>query len=70
MNIPISKLVKNVADRPGKDQTYSLNSNKIYKEMNWKSEISLKKGVQETLDWLLKNIKVIKKLPDYYIHKK
>ena len=38
--------------------------------MNWKSEISLKKGVQETLDWLLKNIKVIKKLPDYYIHKK
>ena len=70
LNIPISKLVKNVADRPGKDQTYSLNSNKIYKEMNWKSEISLKKGVQETLDWLLKNIKVIKKLPDYYIHKK
>lgn len=70
LNIPISKLVKNVADRPGKDETYSLNSNKTYKEMNWKSQISLKKGIQETLDWLLNNIEIIKKLPDYYIHKK
>ena len=70
LNIPISKLVKNVADRPGKDQTYSVNSSKIYKEMNWEAKISLEMGVQETMEWLLKNIKVIKKLPDYYIHKK
>ena len=70
LNIPISKLIKNVADRPGKDQTYSLNSNKIFREMNWKSQISLKKGIQETLDWIFDNIQIIKKLPDYYVHKK
>ena len=44
-----------VKDRPGHDFRYALNSNKIQKQIGWKSKISLIKGLNMTIDWYLNN---------------
>ena len=44
-----------VKDRPGHDFRYALNSNKIQKQIGWKSKISLIKGLDMTIDWYLNN---------------
>jgi len=44
-----------VKDRPGHDFRYALNSNKIRKQIKWKSKISLIKGLDMTIDWYLNN---------------
>ena len=46
-------LIEFVEDRPGHDYRYSMNSNKISKEMGWKSKISFDEGIQKTIDWYL-----------------
>ncbi len=51
--------IKFVKDRPGHDLRYSLNSNKIYKEIGWKSKTNLKKGLNLTIDWYIKNKKFL-----------
>ena len=51
--------IKFVKDRPGHDFRYALNSNKIRKQIGWKSSISLTKGLNMTIDWYLKNRKFI-----------
>ena len=48
-------LIKFVIDRPGHDKRYSLNSNKIKKELKWKPKIDLNLGLKLTVDWYLKN---------------
>ncbi|MDC0876549.1 dTDP-glucose 4,6-dehydratase [Candidatus Pelagibacter sp.] len=44
-----------VKDRPGHDVRYALNSNKIIKNLKWKSLINPKKGLEKTFLWYLKN---------------
>ena len=48
--------IKYVKDRPGHDFRYALNSNKIHKELNWKPQISLNRGLKDTFNWYLRNI--------------
>ena len=62
--------VKISSDRIGKDSLYSLSSNKIKKETNWKPKVSLRDGLTQTIKWAENNIKVLKNQPDIYIHKK
>ena len=69
-NISSKKYVKISSDRRGKDNIYSLSSNKIKKKLNWKPKIDLKEGLLKTINWVEQNINVIKKQPDRYIHKK
>ncbi len=47
--------IKFVKDRPGHDTRYSLNSNKIFKKLGWKSKITFKTGLSKTLDWYINN---------------
>ena len=47
--------VKFVKDRPGHDFRYALNSNKILKNLGWKTKISLNSGLSQTFDWYLEN---------------
>ena len=54
-NAPHSKLIKYVKDRPGHDKRYSIDSTKIQNELGWKSELSLEKSLEETIDWYLAN---------------
>tara|TARA_Y100000590_G_C15192005_1_gene815354 strand:- start:120 stop:623 length:504 start_codon:yes stop_codon:yes gene_type:complete len=50
-------LIKYVKDRPGHDLRYSLNSEKIYKEIKWRPKIKLNKGLELTIRWYLDNKK-------------
>ncbi|MDA7832401.1 dTDP-glucose 4,6-dehydratase [Candidatus Pelagibacter sp.] len=49
--------IKYIADRPGHDKRYALNSNKIKKRLNWKPQIKFDKGLKETFLWYLNNKK-------------
>lgn len=44
-------LIEFVKDRPGHDRMYSINSNKIEKELNWKRDYSFEEGIKETINW-------------------
>jgi dTDP-glucose 4,6-dehydratase len=57
--IPIGNNVKikYIADRPGHDQRYALNSNKIKKKLNWMPQIKFDNGLKETFLWYLSNKK-------------
>jgi len=49
--------IEYIADRPGHDQRYALNSNKIKKKLNWKPQIKFNNGLKETFLWYLNNKK-------------
>jgi dTDP-glucose 4,6-dehydratase len=49
--------IKYITDRPGHDQRYALNSNKIKKKLNWKPKIKFDNGLKETFLWYLNNKK-------------
>jgi len=51
-----------VKDRPGHDIRYALNSNKIKKQLKWQPKKSFKIGLEETMDWYLKNNNYYKSL--------
>ena len=50
-------LLQYVADRPGHDRRYALDSRKIESELGWKPEISLEDGVRQTIEWYKNNNK-------------
>jgi len=50
-------LLRYVADRPGHDRRYALNSQKIAAELGWQPEISVEDGVRQTIEWYKDNSK-------------
>ncbi|GAG87181.1 unnamed protein product [marine sediment metagenome] len=46
--------IKYVADRPGHDRRYALNSSKI-KRLGWKPKYSFDKALTLTIDWYKEN---------------
>ena len=64
------KYIKIASDRIGKDSLYSLNSQKIRKELKWSAKINLKDGLLKTIEWIEENINILKLKPENYIHKK
>jgi dTDP-glucose 4,6-dehydratase len=52
-------LLRYVADRPGHDRRYALDSTKIQTELGWKPEISLEDGIRQTIAWYQENGKWI-----------
>ena len=61
--------MKESEERLGKDQSYSLDSNKIRDVFSWKESKSLDDGIEETIDWIYENLDILKDLPHKYIHK-
>ena len=55
INIGKKVKIKFVKDRPGHDFRYALNSKKIRKELNWFPEKNFRTGLEETLNWYIKN---------------
>ena len=62
--------IKFVKDRPGHDIRYALNSNKIMKEINWKSKEIFKDALEKTFSWYLKNNSYYKSLQREDINKR
>jgi len=48
-------LIEFVEDRPGHDFRYSMDSQKIKKELNWQTEVNFEEGIKKTVDWYLSN---------------
>ena len=51
-----------IPDRPGHDFRYAINSNKIKKEIGWKSKTNLNVGLKKTLIWYKDNESYFSKL--------
>ena len=47
-------LIRFVADRPGHDFRYAIDSRKIERDLGWKPKVPLEKGLRKTLNWYLK----------------
>ena len=50
-----SKLIDFVDDRPGHDNRYALNNNKIIENSDWKPKIGFLKGLENTVEWYIEN---------------
>lgn len=49
-------LIEYVQDRPGHDFRYSLNTDKIKKEIGWSAKIGFEEGIEKTVQWYLENM--------------
>lgn len=49
-------LIEFVKDRLGHDFRYSLNTNKIENELNWKAKVHFEEGIEKTVKWYLDNM--------------
>ena len=63
-------LITFVKDRPGHDFRYSLNTEKIEKEIGWKAKVSFEEGIEKTVNWYLSNLnwanKKLEALKEYW----
>lgn len=62
------ELIKFIPDRPGHDQRYAMNTEKIKRELGWVPRESLQTGLQKTISWYLQNqewVRSIYSQPDY-----
>jgi len=48
-------LIEFVEDRPGHDFRYSMDSQKIKKELNWQTKVNFEEGIKKTVNWYLSN---------------
>jgi dTDP-glucose 4,6-dehydratase len=69
IEVNFSDMVEESEERLGKDQSYILNSDKIRKELGWKDTIDLEEGIVSTIEWVDRNLDILKNLPHEYIHK-
>jgi dTDP-glucose 4,6-dehydratase len=52
---PRADLIAFVADRPGHDWRYAIDSTKLRNELGWQPEIGFEDGIRETVRWYLAN---------------
>ncbi len=70
LNVSFEENVTVVGERLGKDSAYWLSSEKIHQDLGWKDQISLEQGLEQTIEWVQKNLEDLKIQPMQYIHKK
>ncbi len=46
-----ARLIKLVADRPGHDRRYAIDTTKIRCELGWKPTVAFERGLSQTIDW-------------------
>jgi dTDP-glucose 4,6-dehydratase len=52
---PRRSLIRFVADRPGHDRRYAIDSSRIETELGWRARESFETGLARTIDWYLDN---------------
>ena len=52
-----SELIRFVADRPGHDQRYAVDSARITRQLGWQAEVPFEAGLRRTIEWYLSNPK-------------
>ena len=68
---PRKDLIRFVADRPGHDRRYALDTAKINEELGWRPAIGFEEGLYRTIDWYLENTQWVQEIlngtyMDYY----
>lgn len=61
---PHEQLIKFVADRPGHDRRYDMDSAKIRRELGWRPRTSLARGLEITAQWYLENADWVRDIDD------
>lgn len=61
---PHYDLLTYVEDRPGHDERYAIDANKIKKELGWQPKETFETGLRKTVHWYLKNEKWYKNVQD------
>jgi dTDP-glucose 4,6-dehydratase len=56
--------VEFVADRPGHDRRYAIDCSKLSGELGWQPTVSFETGLEQTVDWYLKNSEWIQRVKD------
>lgn len=69
MGTTIDQVAEVVGERAGKDAAYWLDSSKVRNELGWRDQVSLERGIEETIAWVDRNLPVLEALPQAYIHK-
>lgn len=69
MGKSFEKETVSVAERPGQDAAYVIDSSKSRKFLNWAPSITLDEGLQEVASWIKENWEQVKNSPWEYIHK-
>ncbi len=59
-----------VMDRPGHDERYALNSNRIKREIKWKNKTPISIGLSKTIKWYSENLDFFKKISKRNITKR
>jgi dTDP-glucose 4,6-dehydratase len=52
---PTAARIRHVADRPGHDRRYALDSTKAERELGWRASRPLREGLRETVAWYLEH---------------
>ena len=52
---PHERLIEYVTDRPGHDARYAIDASRIERELNWRPQIALEKGMADTVAWYRDN---------------
>lgn len=68
--VPFTDLVIEGPERPGKDDTYMLDSSRLRQDLGWHPQTFLDEGMRDTLNWIDNNLEVLAVAPDSYVHKK
>ena len=55
LGLPRSRL-RHVADRPGQDRRYALDSAKIERELGWRPQVGFDAGLRDTVRWHTRNL--------------
>lgn len=70
LGVEVDELIEQGPERAGKDFAYQLSSEKIRNELGWCDEVTLGKGLEDTLAWAKTNLDTLKTLQDTYEHKR
>ncbi|MDH5632664.1 MAG: dTDP-glucose 4,6-dehydratase [Gammaproteobacteria bacterium] len=57
-------LITHVADRPGHDQRYAIDADKIKNELGWMPEETFETGIRKTIQWYLDNSEWCQRVQD------
>ena len=65
------RLIQHVRDRPGHDQRYAIDAQKIRESLDWKPRYTIEEGLRKTLRWYLENQDWVRQITsgsyrDYY----
>ncbi|MBT3890453.1 MAG: hypothetical protein HOF72_07495, partial [Planctomycetaceae bacterium] len=58
------ELITFVTDRPGHDQRYAIDCSRLSSELNWQPEFKFESGLEQTIDWYLRNSLWTKRVMD------